>query len=172
MNCSELAAALENQLLHERDAGWLDAAHRHAEHCPACSRLMALHRIEEQLSGLRAIEPSDAFLETVMSRIMRPETHRVLSSSRFSLEAFKLPMVVAGALILAAASVIPSAGGSWLPNLWPSVGPIRAPLLVTYLAAHPPWAILLATIAAVFVVLGLTLPDRPRFKTEFPHSRA
>jgi hypothetical protein len=160
MNCAELAAVLENQLLHERDPHWLEEACRHAEQCPSCSRRLELHHIEEQLTGLCTFEPSGAFLENVMSRITQAEPHPVLSAQRFSFEDLKKPMIVVGGLILAAAYVLPSAGESWTANLWPSVGLFRTAQLSAYLAAHPPWAVILAGVAALLVVFGLALPER------------
>lgn len=162
MNCSELAVTLENQLLDERDPQWLREARRHAEQCPACSRLLELHQVEEQLTGLCEFEPSGAFVENVMSRVTQPEPHRVLASQRFSPEMLKIPMLVLGTLILAAAYLVPSGGGSWLGVLWPSVAPFRMPGLLAYLSAHPPWAVIVAGIAALVVVLGLALPESPR----------
>jgi hypothetical protein len=160
MNCAELAAALENKLLHERDPHWLEEARRHAEHCPSCTRRLALHRIAEQLTGVCAVEPSGAFLEHVMSRITQSQPHPFLSAPRFSPEVLKSPMIFLGALILAAAYVVPSAGESGLANRWPSVGLFRAPLLCAYLAALPPWAVVLGAVAALFLVFGLALPER------------
>jgi len=109
---------------------------------------------------LCAVEPSSAFLENVMSRITQPEPQPVLAAHPFSPEALKKPMIVLGALILAVAYVVPSAGGYWLANLWPLVGLFRTGVLSAYLAAHPPWGVILAGVAALFVVLGLALPER------------
>jgi hypothetical protein len=168
MNCAELARALENQLLHERDPQWVLEAVRHAEQCPSCSRLLELHQVEEQLTQLSAVEPSGKFLENVMSRITQPQTRPVLSAQGFSPEALKTPMIGLGALILAAAYLVPAAGESWLAVLRPSVGLFRAPLWWAYFAAHPLWAMILAGIAALLVVSGLTLPVSPRADTASP----
>ncbi len=159
MNCAELAATLENRLLHERDSHWLLEARRHAKQCPSCARLLELHQVEEQLTGLCAVEPYGTFHENVMSRITQPEPHLLQSAQRFSPEALKKPMIVLGGLILAAAYVVPSAGESWLASLWPSAGLFRAAHLSAYLAAHPPWAVILAAVAALLVVFGLALPE-------------
>ncbi len=122
-------------------------------------RLLELHQVEEQLTGLCAVEPYGTFLENVMSRITQPEPHLLQSAQRFSPEALKKPMIVLGGLILAAAYVVPSAGESWLASLWPSAGLFRAAHLSAYLAAHPPWAVILAAVAALLVVFGLALPE-------------
>jgi len=161
MNCAELAAALENQLLREREPHWVEEARRHAEHCPSCSRLLELHHVEEQLAGLCAVEPSSGFLEHVMTRIKSKEPHRIESARRISPEAFQKSMIVVGALILAAAYVVPAAGQPWLANLWPSIGLMRSGVLSAYFVAHPPWAMILAGVAALLVVFGMALPERP-----------
>jgi len=123
-----------------------------------------LHRIEQQLAGLSEVEPSEAFLESVMNRIAQREPHPVMSSPRYSPEVFRMFLIVLGSLILAAASVVPSSGGSWVGGLWPSIGLFRTPLLLAYLAAHPFWAVLLAGVAALLVVTGLALPEGPHAK--------
>jgi len=161
MNCAELAHALRTRLLDERDAHWLLEARRHAEHCSSCSQLLELHQVEEQLTSLGAVEPSGSFVANVMSRVAQLERHPLEPSRRFSLEAWKTPMVVLGALFLTAAYVAPSVGEFWLAGLRPSVGPLRVPLLAAYLATHPLWAIMLGAVAALVVVLALLLPDSP-----------
>ncbi len=159
MKCAELAATLESQLLRECDLCWLLEARRHAEPCPSCSRLLEVHRIEEQLTHSSEVEPSGAFLENVMSRVTLQKQHRALSVRRFSPDALQKPMIFVGALILAVAYLVPSAGEPWLAALWPSVGLFRTPFMFAYLAVHPPWAIILAGVAALCVVSGLALPE-------------
>jgi hypothetical protein len=161
MNCDELAATLETTLLHQRDPRWFREARGHAERCPACARLLELHRIEERLAELPAVEPGGDFLETVMNRVTQREPRAVRSARGAWYEALKHAILFVGALTLAVAYVVPPAGESWLSNLWPAVGLVRRLGISVYLTQHPPAAIVLAGLAALLIVLGLALPERP-----------
>ncbi len=133
-----------------------------------CARLMALHRLEEDLAELPAVEPSEVFIQTVMGRIMQSEPTVVLPSSYPYWETVKYSAIVVGALALITIYSMPAvgeswllnlwAGGSWLTTLWPSVGP-RTVGMLTYFIDHPPWVILLAGVAALLLVLGLVTPE-------------
>ena len=70
-------------------------------------------------------------------------------------------MIFVGALMMAAAYVVPAAGESWLTNLWPSARPLHLVGLSAYLLQHPPWAMVLAGFAALLILMGLALPDPP-----------
>lgn len=161
MNCDQLAAALSSTLLRDRDPHWIDEAQRHAEGCPSCARLLEWHRVEESLAGLPAVEPSPLLLESVMSRIARLESAAVPSSRGFPYERPRYAAIFIGALVLAAAYVVPAPGQSWLSNVWPAPGLLRAHGLSAYLSQHPPWAILLAGFAALMIVFGLVVVDGP-----------
>jgi hypothetical protein len=161
MNCDELAATLEKTLIHERDPRWFHEARRHAEGCPSCARLLELHQVEERLTELSAVEPSSLFLETVMSRISQRGPVAVRSSRGFSYELFQHAAISVGALLLSAAYMFPAAGKSWLSNLWSAPGLFRTVGISAYLSQHPLWAIHLAGIAALIIVLGLAVPERP-----------
>jgi len=160
MNCVELGDALEGTLLRERDPQWLREARRHAEQCPACARLLQLHQLEERLTNLDAVEPSRLFLDTVMNRITAVEADAVVPSQGFSSGMFKYSTMFVGGLLMAVAYVVPSAGQSWLANLRPSVGLFHTVRISDYLAQHPPWAVLLAGVAALIIVLGLVERER------------
>ena len=159
MNCHELAAYLDGTLLRQRDPQWLEEARHHAEQCPSCSQLMQLHWLEEHLTELSDTEPSEVFVQAVMSRITRPEPAVIVSSQRFGWEKLSYPMIFVGALTLVAAYVFPAAGDPWLSNLWSSGGLIRTVGMSAYLAHHPMWAVLLSEVAALLIVVGLFLPE-------------
>ncbi len=161
MNCDELTAALEKTLIHERDAHWLQAVREHAEACPSCARLLELHRLEEDLTALPAIEPSGVLLETVMSRIAQRKRSAVPSSRHRLLDLLRFAAILVGALLLAAAYLIPGAGEPWLSGLRLEPGPLRNFGLAAYLDQHPPWAIYLAGLAALLIVLGLAVHEDP-----------
>jgi hypothetical protein len=161
MKCDAVAATLEKTLIHERGPRWLDEAARHAAGCPSCSRLLELHRAEDRLAQLPAIEPSSLLFETVMSRIAQLEPVAVLSSQGWSSELFKCAAIYVGGLLLAAAYMFPPAGKSWLSNLWSAPGLSRTLGFSAYLSQHPLWAIYLAGFAALMIVLGLAVPERP-----------
>jgi hypothetical protein len=161
MKCDAVAAMLDKTLLRERDPRWFDEAARHAAGCPSCSRLLEQHWTEERLADLPAVEPSSRLLETVMSRITQREPVSVLSSQGFSYELFKYAAIYVGALLLAAAYMFPPAGKSWLSNLWSAPGLSRTFGISTYFSQHPLWAIYLAGIAALLIVLGLAVPECP-----------
>jgi hypothetical protein len=161
MNCVELAAELDRTLLRQRDRQWIHEARQHAMQCPACARLLELHVVEERLTGLAGIEPSAAFLVTVMDRIARaePEKDPAFDVERFCGEVLRYPVMLAGALLMALAYVIPSAGHSLLSNLWPATALVRGGGMFAFLAQHPPWAALVLGIAAIPIVLGLAVPE-------------
>jgi hypothetical protein len=161
MTCEAVAAMLEKSLIHERDPHWAHEAARHAGGCPACSRLLELHQIEERLTELSAVEPSSRLLENVMSRISQGEPVSAVSSQGFSSDLIKYSAMFVGGQLLTAAYLFPSAGQSWLSNLWSAPGLFRAVGISAYLCQHPLWAMHLAGLAAVMIVLGLALPDRP-----------
>jgi hypothetical protein len=161
MKCDAVAATLEKTLIHERDPRWLDEAARHAAGCPSCSRLLELHRAEVRLTELSGVEPSCRLLESVMSRITQPEPVAALSSHGFSYDLFKYATIYVGALLLAAAYMVPPAGKSWLSNLWSAPGLTRTLGISAYLGQHPLWAIYLAGFAGLVIVLGLAVPERP-----------
>jgi hypothetical protein len=172
MNCDELAATLETTLIRERDSRWLDEARRHAEECPACARLLDLHQVEEDLTQLPAVEPSGLLLETVMSRIARRKPVAVPSSPGSSYEWLNHAAILIGALLLAAAYLVPAAGQSWLSNLWPSPGPFRTFGMSAYVDQHPSWAIQLAGLAALMIVVGLAVAEGPVRESIRPQSNS
>jgi hypothetical protein len=161
MNCTELCGELELRLLSERDPRWLSDARRHAEQCPTCARLLALHDVEEQLAALREFEPASGFVDRVMSRVtqLQAQTIRRKTESSWA-EPVKTALLVLGGLVLGVAYIVPTAGQDLVGKLWPSFTFVRWPLLATYLTAHPPWAVMLAAIAALVVVYGLVIPAR------------
>jgi hypothetical protein len=161
MKCDAVAATLEKTLFYERDPRWFAEAVRHAAGCPSCARLLELHRAEERLTELPAVEPSSRLLEAVMSRITEREPVGVLSSQGFSYELLRYAAIYVGALLLAAAYMIPPAGKSWLSNLLSAPGLSRTLGFSAYLGQHPLWAIYLAGFAALMIVLGLAVPERP-----------
>jgi len=161
MNCDELDTTLENTLIHERDPHWLEEARRHAEGCPACARLLELHQVEERLTELPSVEPSSLLLETVMSRITQRGPAIVPSSQGFSYDLFKYSAIHVGGLLLAAAYMFPAGGQFWLSNLWSAPGLFRTIGISAYLSQHPLWAIVLAGLAALLIVVGLAVPERP-----------
>jgi hypothetical protein len=159
MNCDELTATLEMTLLRERDPRWLDEARRHAEDCPSCARLLERHRLEEDLASLPAVEPSGRLMKNVMSRVARRRPAAAPTSRGSAREWSRYAVVAAGALLLAAAYLVPAAGESWLSNLQP--GPIRTIGMPAYLGQHPPWAIHLAGLAALLIAAGLAIAEGP-----------
>jgi hypothetical protein len=161
MKCDAIAATLKKTLVHERDPLWFHEAARHAAGCPACSRLLELHQTEERLTKLPAVEPSILFLETVMSRITQRGPVDTRSSRRPSYELFKYTAMYFGAQLLAVAYIFPSAGSSWLSNLWAAPGLFRTVGISAYLGQHPLWAMHLAGLAALMIVIGLAVPERP-----------
>ena len=72
MNCAELAATLENAASRAQTRTGVKRLANMRSDVLRCARLLELHQIEEQLTGLFAIEPSSALLENVMSRITQP----------------------------------------------------------------------------------------------------
>jgi hypothetical protein len=161
MNCDELAATLGRTLIRDRDPRWFHEARRHAEGCPSCARLLELHRVEEHLTELSVVEPSHQLLETVMSRVTQRRPAAVPSSRGFSYESLRYAAIYIGALILAAAYLFPADGQSWLSNLWLAPGFFRTLGFSAYLSQHPLWAIYLAGLAALLIVLGLAIPEGP-----------
>jgi hypothetical protein len=161
MNCDELAATLEKTLIRERSPRWFHEAGRHADGCASCARLLELHDVEERLTELPAVEPTFLLLETVMSRISQRGPVAVQSRAGFSHELFRYTALYVGALVLAAAYMFPAAGGSWLSNPWSAPGLFRTLGFSAYLSQHPFWAIHLAGLAALMIILGLTIPERP-----------
>jgi len=167
MNCDELTATLETTLLRERDPLWLDEARRHTETCPSCARLLEWHRLEEELADLPAVEPSGRLLEDVMSRLARPAP-AFPTTRGFGREWSRYAVLAAGALLLAAAYLVPAAGESWLSNLQP--GLIRTVGMPAYLGQHPPWAIHLAGLAALLIAVGLAIAEGPGRDAARPQS--
>jgi len=161
MNCAEIASALQETLLHQRDPQWVREACRHAERCPGCARLLDLHRVEEQLAGLLVIEPSNDLLESVMNRVAQPQPVALSPARQLLVGMFKYPTMLMGALILASAYLVPGAGQSWLSNLWPSARSLQFLRLSVYVSQHPPWAMVLAGFAALLILMGLALPEPP-----------
>jgi len=164
MNCAEVAATLEETLLYQRDPEWIREALRHAEQCPSCARLVKLHQLELLLAKLPAVYPSSHFLEGVMDRIAQPELLAAGSRPESSLVRMRYAAIFAGAVVMTAAYLVPAAGSSWFGNLLPSVELVRSLGVTTYLARHPPAAVLLAGVASFLIVLGLSLPEHPRRK--------
>lgn len=150
---------LEETLLRQRDSRWFRQACRHAEQCPACTRRLELHRLEEHLTELPTVEPSEFFVQAVMNRLTQVETVTAVAFRRFSSGTFTYPATFVGALMLAVAYVLPAAGESWLSSIWFSGGAIRGVEMSAYLAHHPPLAILLAGVASLLIVLGLIMPE-------------
>jgi hypothetical protein len=161
MTCDAVAAMLERTLIHERDPRWFREVARHAEGCPSCARLMEMHQLEERLTELAAAEPSGLLLQNVMSRISQRERISAVSSQGSSYNLIKYSAMFVGGQLLAVAYVFPAAGQSWLSNLWSAPGLFRAVGISAYLGQHPLWAMHLAGIAALMIVLGLALPGRP-----------
>lgn len=168
MNCHDIVTILDETLLRQRNPQWLREAYRHADQCPSCARLMALHRLEEQMTELPVIEPSKDFVQSVMSRISQPEPIAIGSSRLPWWSVVKYLAIVVGALALAAVYGFMAAHESWLSNLWPvkgwlpnlrpSVEPTRAVETWTYFAYHP-WAMLLGVTASLLLVFGLAGPE-------------
>jgi hypothetical protein len=161
MNCDELAATLEKTLIHERDTSWSHDARRHAEGCPLCARLLELHQIEVRLTLLPGVEASPLLLETVMSRIMQRSPVAAQASRGFDHEMFRYAVIAVGALVLAPAYMLPAPGASWLSNAMSSPGLVRHVGFSAYLSQHPLWAIHLAGLGAVMIVVGLFSSERP-----------
>ena len=163
MNCAEIASTLQETLLHQRDAQWVREARRHAERCSECARLLESHEVEERLARLLAIEPSNDLLESVMNRVTQPQLQPValLPAGQLLVGMFRYLTMVVGALILASAYLVPAAGQSWLSNLWPSARSLHQLTLSAYLLQHPPWAIVLAGLAVLLILMGLALPEPP-----------
>jgi hypothetical protein len=178
MNCAEIATILDKTLLRQRDPQWLQDALRHAKQCPACAKLMELHRVEERLVQLSGIEPSADFSWTIMERVALPQDVAVVPVPWFSGETLRHSTVLVGALMLVVAYISPGADES-LSKLCPSVGPkvavgsdawsvsvtdlvvkVPAPIVgvPAYFTRHPLWAILLAGFASLLIVLGLCTP--------------
>jgi hypothetical protein len=171
MNCAELAATLEKTLIRERDPRWLDEAHRHADACPSCARLLELHQLEEDLAGLPAVEPSGRLLGAVMSRIAPRAPVSVPSLRGPSSDLFRFAAIAVGALLLAAAYLVPPPGESWLSNLWPAPGLVRSFGITAYLGQHPLWAVGVAGFAALMILLGLAIPEGPVRELVRPQSQ-
>ena len=161
MNCAKIASTLQETLLHQRDPQWMRDAHRHAEQCSGCARLLEVHKVEESLAGLSLIEPSNDLLEAVMNRMTQPQPVAFLPARQLLVGMLKYSTMFVGALILASAYLVPGAGQSWLSNLWPSARSLHLVGLSAYLLQHPPWAIALAGFAALLILMGLALPDPP-----------
>ncbi len=159
MNCTEIAAVLQETLLHQRDPQWVWEARRHAERCPGCARLLELHHVEERLAGLPAIEPSIDLVESVMNRVTQPQPVAIWPAGQLLLRMLKYATMVLGALILASAYLVPGAGQSWLANLWPSARSLELLRLSVYVSQHPPWAMILAAFATLLILMGLALPE-------------
>jgi hypothetical protein len=166
MNCEEIAAAVEKTLIRERDPEWMPTALEHAEHCPACARLLEVHRLEEQLCALPAFEPSGLLLGSVMSRIAGYAEQPAPSWRASALAAIKYPMVAAGALVLTLATLAPPLGTSWFGNLRSPADVFAGLRMSSYILEHPPSAILLAGLAAILLLVGLELPD-PQHLTNY-----
>ena len=96
-----------------------------------------------------------------MSRITQRGPRAVQSPLGFSHELFRFAAIYLGALVLAAAYLFPAAGRSWLSNAWSAPGLFRSLGISAYFSQHPLWAIHLAGLAALMIVLGLTIPERP-----------
>jgi hypothetical protein len=161
MNCEELAAALEKTLIHERDASWLLEARRHADGCPSCAQLLELHDVEASLTELPGIEPSPLLLETVMNRIAQPALVTAQASQGLANDSIRYAATFVGALVLAAAYLLPAPGASWLSNALSSPGLVRTVGFSVYFSQHPLWAIHLAALAALVILLAMAIPERP-----------
>jgi hypothetical protein len=161
MNCDELATALRNTLIHERDASWYLKARRHADGCPSCEQLLELHAVEERLTELPAVEPSRLLLESVMNRIVQPRPVAAQPSQALANDSFRYAAMFVGALVLAAAYVLPAPGASWLSNALTSPGLVRAIGFSAYFSQHPLWAIHLAALAALMILFAMAIPERP-----------
>jgi hypothetical protein len=161
MNCDELATALRNTLIHERDSSWFLEARRHADGCRSCEQILELHAVEERLTELPAVEPSPLFLESVMSRIAQPAPFRSQPSHGLANEWFGYAAFYVGALVLAAAYILPAPSASWLSNAWSSPGLVRIIGFSIYFSQHPLWAIHLAALAALMILFAMAIPERP-----------
>jgi hypothetical protein len=161
MNCTEIAARLETTLIHERDLEWIRGALRHAEQCPSCAHLVKLHELELLLTELPAVSPSSCFVEGVMDRIGQPGPLVVDPHGESARTIPRFVILFLGAVLLAAAYLVPAPGSSWLGDLNPLTGLIRPLGIIAYLANHPPGAVLLASVASLLILLGLSLPEKP-----------
>jgi hypothetical protein len=160
MTCAEIAAVIEATLIRQRDPRWMREAQRHATQCPSCARLMKLHRAEELLTGLPAVAPSGGLLDTVMKRIAEPASFPRDSRRGSSLAIVRSALMLVGAVILAAANLVPTAGSNWVGNVMPTLELVRSPGMFAYLADHPPGAVLVAGFATVLILLALSIPER------------
>jgi hypothetical protein len=161
MNCEELAAALGKTLIHERDASWHLEARRHADGCSSCAQLLELHAVEERLTELPAVEPSPTLLDTVMNRIAQSAPVTAQPSHGLAVDLFRYAAIYIGALILAAAYVLPAPAASWLSNSSSSPGLVRIVGFSIYFSQHPLWAIHLAALAALMILFAMAIPERP-----------
>ena len=132
----EIAATMQATLLHQRDPRWV----RNSSSCGAMfwiRALLELHKVEERLAGLFAIEPASDLVESVMNRVMQPQPVELSPARQLLVGMFKYSTMFVGALILASAYLVPGAGQSWLSNLWPSARPLHQVGLSASLAASP-----------------------------------
>ena len=164
MNCHDIATTLEATLLRQRSPEWLRDAYRHADQCPSCARLMALHRLETQMTEVPAIGPSKDFVQSVMSRISRREPVGRRSPPPRNAGVVEYFAICLGVLALAAVYCLAADRESWLSNLLPVKPWLRglfpsAELARTvgrwiYFAYHP-WVLLLGVAATLLLALGL-----------------
>jgi hypothetical protein len=172
MKCEEIAEVLETTLLRDRDPAWMLAARQHAEQCPACAKLLEQHQVEECLTGLPMVEPSAAFLESVMQRAMQQKP-MAAPALRWSVgESLRYAAVCVGALLLMVVSHGPNVSDPWQTrfdawvasfcsfhlDLSLSKNPFEVPDVVQRFCELPDWAIGLACIAFVLLVWGILMP--------------
>ena len=161
MNCDELTDALGKTLIHERDAAWFLEARRHADRCPSCTQLLELHEVEASLAGLPGIEASPLLLESVMNRIAQPSPVTAQPSEGLATDFFRYATIYFGAVLLAAAYILPAPGAFWFSHSLPSPEFVRTFGFSMYFSQHPLWAIHLAAVAALMILCAMAIPERP-----------
>jgi hypothetical protein len=180
MKCEKIAEVLETTLLRDRDPAWMLAARQHAEQCPACAKLLKLHQVEESLTGLTVAEPSPAFLETVMQRAMQQKPMAVPAPCWSVGELLRYASVCVGALLLIVISYWPNASDTWQTRFdaWAasfcsfhldlslSKNPFVILNVFQRFSELPDWAVGLASIAFVLLVLGILMPRTENNETQ------
>jgi hypothetical protein len=101
-----------------------------------------------------------------MNRIEQQASLPIPSWRASALGALKYSAVAAGALILAIASLAPPAGAPWTVNVRPPAGLFTGLRMSSFILDHPPSAILLTSLAALLLLVGLELPDPQRLTND------
>lgn len=101
MNCRQVSKLIDAVPLRERSADELNAIGLHAEGCPACAdRLDAAMRLEQDLSSLPAIRPSERFSRDVMRCIAQPVSVSDTTTGIRGIDSTFHPAAMAGVLVL------------------------------------------------------------------------